>query len=433
MAKSTSERRRGRPDGARPSSASEKRSYETAAYATPSLPPAPPRSSSNTPHPARGVHFIERRVRPRVRDGRIRFAVVGLGYFAQAAILPAFRYATNARLVALVSDDITKRRVLGMRYGASITTDYDGYSALLHSGKIDAVYLAVPNDKHIDFALPAMKAGIHVLCEKPLAMTPHECNRMIRSAKRHGVKLMVGYRLHFEAANLAAAEAVRRGRIGSPRIFNSTFTMQVKPGNIRTLRERGGGPLYDIGVYPINAARAVFRSDPQYVTARTVWGKDRHLGNVEETVCAILEFPGERIATFTCSFATAGDTSRYTVHGTRGQVTLDPAYEFSKGLGFKLKAEGRKTVRHTFPKRDQVTPELMHFAQCIQRDKEPEPSGLEGRMDVAILKAIRKSSLNGKRIRVGERQKDAQPTVSQVRRVPPHEMPQLVHASAPSR
>ena len=114
----------------------------------------------------------------------------------------------------------------------------------------------------------AASAGMHVLCEKPMAVTEEDCRAMIQAATRHGVKLMVAYRLHFEAANLRRSSRARPGGIGEPRSFSSVFTMQVVPEqHPRSARDRGGGPLYDIGIYCINAARYLFRDEPLEVTA----------------------------------------------------------------------------------------------------------------------------------------------------------------------
>lgn len=356
--------------------------------------------------------------------------MVGLGYFAQAAVLPAFRHARNAELVALVSDDAVKRRELGRRYRVATVVDYDGYDELLASGAVDAVYLTLPNDLHAHYAIRAAKAGIHVLTEKPMALTPHECRRMVSAARRHDVRLMVAYRLHFEAANMAAVEAVRNGTIGTPRLFNSVFTMQVKPGNIRTKAERGGGPLYDIGIYCLNAARYLFRAEPTHVFAATSRGADARFKEVDETVMAVLRFPGDRLASFTASFGVGGDQAYYTVMGTKGYVCVDPAFEFAEGLGLELKV-GPRTTRRKYPKRDQVAPELMHFADCVLQGKDPEPSGREGLIDVEVIQAIQRSVKYGREVPVRTPQRARRPTRAQAQRVVPHGMPELVHADVP--
>jgi predicted dehydrogenase len=180
---------------------------------------------------------------------QIRYAVIGLGHIAQVAVLPAFGNARrNSRLVGLVSGDPVKRAELARTYGVERTWSYEEYDDCLQSGAIDAVYIALPNTQHQDFALRAARAGVHVLCEKPMAMTEEECVQMASAASAARVRLMVAYRLHFERANLEAIEVLRSGRLGEPRLFNSTFCTPVEPGNVRVRRETGGGVLYDIGI-----------------------------------------------------------------------------------------------------------------------------------------------------------------------------------------
>src|SRR5881394_1036161 len=139
--------------------------------------------------------------------GKVRYAVVGLGYIAQAAVLPAFAHAKrNSRLVALVSGDPDKLDALGRKYHVDQLYSYDRYDELLRSGSIDAVYIALPNHLHAAYAVRAADQGIHVLCEKPMAVTEDECLDMLAAAQRHKVRLMIAYRLHFEEANLKAIE-----------------------------------------------------------------------------------------------------------------------------------------------------------------------------------------------------------------------------------
>src|SRR5262245_49091161 len=165
-------------------------------------------------------------------DQKIRYAVAGLGYIAQVAVLPAFQHSSrNSELAALISDDPEKLRELSEKYDVKITASYDDYENVLRSGNIDAVYIALPNHLHRQYTVRAAESGIHVLCEKPMAVTSEECLDMIRACENASVKLMIGYRLHFEKTNLKAVNIVQSGKIGIPKIFNSTFSMQVKEGN----------------------------------------------------------------------------------------------------------------------------------------------------------------------------------------------------------
>ncbi len=137
----------------------------------------------------------------------VRYAVIGLGHIAQAAVLPAFRHAErNSALTALVSGEEKKLQQLGRRYRGQRLCGYDDVDELFASGDIDAVYIALPNDMHKEYAMRAARAGLHVLCEKPMAVTARECEAMIRATREAKVKLMVAYRLHFERANLEAAK-----------------------------------------------------------------------------------------------------------------------------------------------------------------------------------------------------------------------------------
>ena len=309
---------------------------------------------------------------------------------------------------------------------------YDEYDTRLREGGIDAVYIALPNDMHRAFAERAARAGVHVLCEKPLAPTVRDCQAMIRTADRHGVKLMTAYRLHFEEGNLAAVELGRRGRLGELRLFDSVFTLQARTGNIRLEAERAGGPLYDIGIYCINAARYLFRSEPRFVTAVAVRGGGGRFQEVEEAMSVVLEFPDDRLASFTCSFG-AADVSAYRLVGTKGSLTMEPAYEYAEGLRSTLVVGATRRVQQ-YPKRDQFAAELLHFSDCILRDRQPEPSGAEGLNDIRIIEAIQRAVKTGRRQAVRRLEaKGKRPSMAQEIRRPAVEKPRLVKVASGSR
>jgi glucose-fructose oxidoreductase len=367
------------------------------------------------------------------RSRKVRYAVVGLGHIAQVAVLPAFQHARrNCELAALVSDDAAKLRALGRKYGVAELRGYDEYDDLLRSGAIDAVYIALPNDMHRDFTLRAVRSGVHVLCEKPLAVTARDAEEMVEAAQRYGVKLMTAYRLHYERGNLEAIEIVRSGRIGEPRFFHSLFGMQVTDeDNIRLEPERGGGPLLDLGVYCVNAARYLFRDEPLEVLARHGNNGEPRFRGVPEMTTALMRFPGDRFASFTCSFGSA-DVSSYRIVGTEGDLELDPAYEYAGALEMRVKVGGRTRTR-TFEKRDQFAPELVRFAECVLEDREPEPSGREGLADLRVLDALQASAeKGGKPVTVRAVQRRTRPTMAQELRAPPVEKPAEIRVASPS-
>ena len=358
---------------------------------------------------------------------QIRYAVVGLGHIAQVAVLPAFSNARrNSRLAALVSGDPVKRDTLGRQYSVERTCGYDGFDALCRSGEIDAVYLCLPNSLHCEYSVRAARAGIHVLCEKPMAVTEEECERMAAAAREARVKLMVAYRLHFERTNLEAVEIARSGRLGELREFSSFFAMHVAENNIRVRKETGGGVLYDIGIYCINAARSLFRDEPVEARALTAG----RAGEVEQSVGALLRFPDDRVASFVCSFGSA-KVSQYRLSGTKGDLQLDPAYEYAGALRYRLTLNGESRERR-FARRDQFAPELLYFSDCLFHNRDPEPSAEEGLADVRVIRALYKSAESGRAVELARYSRRERPGMEQEIRRPPIDKPAVIHAEAPS-
>ncbi len=366
------------------------------------------------------------------RGQKVRYAVVGLGWIAQTAVLPAFTNATeNSELVALVSNDPIQCRELSQQYGVQRTYSYEDYDQCLNSGEIDAVYIALPNHLHCESTVRAANAGVHVLCEKPMAVTESECEAMIHACSVHNVQLMIAYRLHFEEANMQAVEIVQSGQLGEVRTFNSVLTQQVEQGNVRLLPiAKGGGPLYDLGIYCINAARYLFQEEPIEVFAVSANRREQRFSKVEEMTSAILRFPQERLATFTCSFG-AAPILTYQIVGTLGDLRLDPAYGFDGELKHHLTIKGQ-TQSRTFAPRDQFAAQLLYFSDCIIRGEEPEPSGGEGLNDIRIIRALYQSMEMGHPVKVNHLEQRRRPTITQVKNCPVPPKPKLINAKDPS-
>lgn len=329
---------------------------------------------------------------------KLRFAVVGLGDIAQRAVLPAFDHArSRATLAALVSGEPNKRRVLGRRFKGVITSGYEDYDELLASGAIDAVYIALPNEMHADFAMRAMAARIHVLCEKPMATTVADARAMRQAAQRSGVQFMVAYRLHFDPATLAAIDLARDRRAGELRIFASTFSSPVERGDIR-LERKGRGGLFDLGIYCVNAARMVFRTEPIEVVAMHAGQGSGRFREVPEMTAALLRYPGERLAMFTCSL-NAYRGSSWAALSTKRMVRMDPAYTYHDPLVVEVHTDrSHRTRRHGV--HDQFAAELDHFVARVRSGRKAEPSAREGEADVIILDAIDRAARTGRRIRL---------------------------------
>jgi len=371
------------------------------------------------------------RARARRKSGKVRYAVVGLGWIAQSAILPAFAHAKrNSQLVALVSDDARKAKVLAQKYGVDFTGGYEAFEEVLMDAGVEAVFLALPNHMHRAFTERAATLGIHVLCEKPMATSVADCEAMLAAVQAADVRLMIAYRLHFEPANLEAIEIARSRKLGDLRLFESVFSTPVTDAdNIRLDSSRGGGTLWDLGVYCINAARGLFRAEPEEVQCRTVHGSNPRFADVEEMSSAWLRFSDDRVAQFTVSFGGA-DVSGYRLVGTKGDVRLSRAYEIKDKVVRELTIDG-KTRKRTFPKRDQFAPEILHFSECVRTGREPGPSGLEGLADVRVVEALYAAARTNRSVEL--------PPVAPVRRVvepPPQQPPvgntKVVRAKNPS-
>src|SRR6266403_244663 len=371
------------------------------------------------------------------KDGRRRsnrqvgYVVIGLGHIAQAAVLPAFAHASNARLAALVSSDPEKREKLARKYRCDAYDVRDLDDALARPD-VDAAYIAEPNDKHAEFAVRCAKAGVHVLCEKPLAISEEECRRIIDACNESGVKLMTAYRLHFEESNLAAVKLTEQGRIGELRFFSSLFSYQVRPGNIRTSSERGGGAIWDLGVYCINAARYLFRADPVEVFAlRMDRREDERFKDVHEGMSVLLKFPGDRTAHFTVSFG-AYEEDRTRVVGTTGHIELVDGYEYSGPRELRVSIGGKERVRKFRPA-DQFAPELIAFSRAILEDTEVEPNGEEGLRDVRVIVAALRSARENRPLTLSWPPRNRRPEPSDRIYRPPVREPHLVAAEAPTQ
>ena len=255
---------------------------------------------------------------------KIRYAVVGTGWISQIAFMPSIAQTGNSEITAIVSGNRANAEKLASFYGIEHIYAYDQYDEMLNSGHVDAVYIALPNSLHADYAIRAAKAGVHALVEKPLAVTAAECEAMIAAAGKAGVKLMTAYRLHTEPGTLEAIDIIRRGEIGEPRLFSSVFSFPVAAGNHRLKAEHWGGPLQDIGVYCVNAMRHLLGAEPtEVIAAIAARPGDARFTEVEEMVSATLRFPQERIAQFVASFG--GDEVPCAPYATFGTPALAEA------------------------------------------------------------------------------------------------------------
>ncbi len=348
---------------------------------------------------------------------RVRLAVVGAGWISQIAFLPGAAQAPGVEVVALVSGSEAAARSLAAFHGIAQVVPYEGFDALMASDTVDAVYIALPNSMHCDYAVRAARAGKHVLVEKPLALDEAECRAIIAAAEAAGVWLMTAYRLHSDPGTVAVLEAVRAGEIGDPRYIQSAFSFQSAPDNHRLKATHWGGPLQDIGVYCLNAARHVFGAEPVQVMAMAERGPgDARFAEVDEAVAVTLRFPGGRLAQFTASFG-AADVDMYRIVGTEGEIVVDPGFLFQTDVGFALRRGGQEHRRHTAEPCDHFGAMATYFADCIRDGVRPEPDGEEGMADVIIMRAIEESLATGRAVGLDLPERKVHPGAGTARQV----------------
>ena len=322
-----------------------------------------------------------------------------------------------------------KLKKLGEHYGIEHLYSNDDYEKLLASGLIDAVYLANTNDQHESYTLLAAKHGIHVLCEKPMAMTEASCQRMLEACEKTKAKFMVAYRLHFHPAFLRAIEIARSGDIGDVRLFDSLFVEPIPDKDSRLQKKNGVGPLDYIGIYCINSARALFGAEPVSGQAFASDDGSEKFSEVPEMVSAVLEFPHGRMASFTCGF-NSEYRANFRVVGTKGDVFVDRAYAMKGAMTLTLTQKG-KSKQEVFEANDQFGAEIFYFSNCILKDLLPQPSAREGLADVRWLRGLEDSIQKSQPTRLTEVAPEKRPTPAQALNFAPIAPPLLVGITEP--
>lgn len=354
---------------------------------------------------------------------KVRYAVVGAGDITQSALMPGISHTGNSELTAIVTGDPEKAKALAKHYGVKHTYSYEQFDQLLASGEIDAVYLGTPNWRHAEFAIPALKAGIHVLSEKPLEISVEQAETIRAAADASTAKLMVAYRLHFEPGTLDAIDRIRKGELGELITFTSCFTQKVDPANHRAQNGVEAGPLFDMAPYPINAIRYLFGAEPLAVEAAIGTRQAGNgLGDFDDTVAVTLRMPGDRLAQFTVSYF-ANSVDSLIIAGTKGSIHMSPAYGFGEG-SVQNRRTGDEKQQQTFKETDQFGGELRYFSDCILNDRDPEPDAEEGIADLRVIEGIVRALKSG--------QREDLPPFQRTRRIDPGSQVQTLGAvSAP--
>jgi predicted dehydrogenase len=326
---------------------------------------------------------------------QIGYAVAGLGDLTKHGVLPAFAHAgDNSRLLAIIAGDRGQAQTLAQQFRVS-GYPLDEFRQCLQREDVNAVYLALPNSMHCDYAVDAARVGVHVLGDAPMAVMADECRRMIRTAQTNRVKLMIAYHLQFHPAHAKALELVRDGAIGTPKTISAEYTTRIEtPDDSRLQRRLGGGTMYDLGVTCIHAARTLFTTEPAQVMAMTARSSRRNGGDVDEATVALIRFPAERLVHLHASFGEE-PMARLRIFGEEGWIELVDAYRDDVTVTMALCRRGQREIL-SFEPTDQRAAEISYFSSCILQDRSPEPSGIEGLEDVRVIEAIYRSARDGR-------------------------------------
>ena len=331
---------------------------------------------------------------------RIGYAVVGLGTLSLTQILPAIVRCQKSRLVAVVSGSRDKAETVAQQYGLPTTAiyDYAGFDRIAENPDIQVVYIVLPNGMHAEFTIRAARAGKHVLCEKPMANSAAECERMITACAEARRKLMVAYRLQYEPHHRELIRLARK-ELGTLKFITAENGQNLGDPKQWRLNKAlaGGGSLADVGIYCLNAARYLTGEEPDEVTARIhSTSDDSRFREVEENIAFQLHFPSGVLATATSGYG-HHERRHLTVIGTDGWAEMDNAFTYG-GLALRsARAQGKQELvtGHYVEERNHFATEMDHFSDCILKDRAPRTGGQEGLQDLRLIEALYRSAASG--------------------------------------
>jgi predicted dehydrogenase len=312
---------------------------------------------------------------------KLGFAVVGIGKLSLGQIIPGLRTARGAKLTALVSGHPEKARRVAAGEGvpADAIYTYEDFDRIVHDPRIQVVYIVLPNFMHAEYTIRALKAGKHVLCEKPMATSIADCEAMIAAAKAADRRLMIAYRCHYEPLNLDAMRRIRSRSLGKPRLVMTDMGRQAdlaEPSDAWRLdmAKSGGGALADMGIYGVSAARYLLNEEPVEVAS------------TPELIAWQFRFPSGVIANGSTSFSQAGSMA-FQVICDQGRLVADPG-AFYGGNQLSIKGGPAGMAQPNPPQIDQFAREMDWMADVV-RGKAPMVSpGEEGMQDMRLMKAI---------------------------------------------
>lgn len=332
------------------------------------------------------------KVRDHKKAGKLGIALVGLGNYSTGQLAPALQKTAHCYLAGIVTGTPEKADKWKKKYDIPDQNiySYSSFDAIKDNPDIDIVYVVLPNALHAEYVIRAAQAGKHVICEKPMAVSVEECDRMIAACKDAGKKLSIGYRLHFEPHNLELMRLGEEKPFGNIRSIQAEDGMADADGWRLDKKLAGGGPLMDVGIYCVQACRYSSRMEPTAVLAKEIPKTNpEKFKSVEEALDFQLEFPNGTIAE--CKTSYTKDMNRLRVTYEKGWAELSPAYAY-KGI----KGQTSETALN-LPEVVQQAKQMDDFARAVKDDRPSPVPGEMGRQDIKILEAIYRAAASGKK------------------------------------
>lgn len=325
------------------------------------------------------------------QDKKVGIAVMGLGYYGNI-LSEALQETKTAYLAGVVSGTPDKVKKWKSKYQLKDSNiyNYENFDSISKNSEIDVVYIALPNSMHKEYTIRAAQAGKHVICEKPMALNPKECEEMIRACEKAGVELAIGYRMHHEPTTQEVMRFAREKVFGNIKYVSASAGFTKGGCDWKCEKKMGGGVMMDMGVYSLQAARYATGEEPSSVTAQTFTRRPEMFKDVDETTTFQLEFPGGAFANLQTTFYT--NINALHVVGEKGWYKVDP---FSSYSGIKgITSQGVLD----FPVINQQAAQMDHVAESILAKKPMLVPGEEGLKDMIVVEAIYKSIATGKKI-----------------------------------
>ncbi|MBS12061.1 MAG: hypothetical protein CME19_10730 [Gemmatimonadetes bacterium] len=325
-------------------------------------------------------------------SGILNYGVISTASIARSQHIPAASESENSRIVAISSRDSETAR--GAAADLGIDTAYGSYDELLTDYRIDAIINPLPNSLHEEWSIRAAEAGKHILCEKPLAPTPDECQRMIDAAHANDVLLYEGFTQHFNPLMSDIHSLIDDGSLGEVNYVRSelTYTLANWETDVRGLKDLDGGALLDAGCYAVNNVRTLMGSEPLEVAAQ----QRVHAGNqVDALFTGTLKFSDDRLA-YICTGMQQPFRCMLEVVGTNGLVRTE---NFFTATELTVTVAGETSVR-TYDSVNRFALQMTHFSDCVLNGKSLRKSAEDGKANAATLVALKQSAQTGRVVAV---------------------------------